>query len=99
MDEVKLAIVMLCVVVFFLAVALVIANIRMTRFASKALEHAMAWSVDQREFMRSRMEAEKQELLLREARMRDQQSMRIPIRHESVEPPEPMIPIEPNNLS
>lgn len=72
MDFAELAVV-LCVVTLavtcvFLSFRLVNANKQLGEFASKAFEHALAHDIDQREYMRSRLEMEQAELLLREKR-------------------------------
>lgn len=97
MDATELVVIVLASLVVFMGVALAIANFRMARFAEKSLEHAMAWSVDQREFMRTRFDTENQELLLREARDRQREKDRAYARvHITETEPvaEPRIPIE-----
>ena len=100
MDEVKLALLILAGLVVLLAIGLVFVNFRTARFADKALEHCMAFHTDQREFMRTRFEAEHQEYLLREMRARQRLHDRDGRRRAPEMQPEtdlvPNIPIESN---
>lgn len=72
MAETELAVVIgfaLCLgTIIFLASRLAIANRTTQAFASKCLEHALAINADEREFMRMKIETDREELLLREKR-------------------------------
>ena len=95
MVETQLGLIVLSVVCVALSISLGYCCFKMSKFAGKALEHALGFSADQREMIRIQMEMDRQELLLREARA--SQSPRRGHRPIENEPnADPMIPIEPN---
>lgn len=63
---ITVGVLVLCV--FYLAHQLARTNQRLTGWADQCLKHSMAWSDDQRLFMRAELEEKQAEILLREHR-------------------------------